>query len=164
MKKIALIILSLLIVFSAGAKKHKHKKKITTTSDIKSVSMRRTGCYGRCPDYSIEINSDGTTIYTGRMFVTDTGTFRKNIGTERAATILAEAAAYRLDTCQNLYQSRIADLPGMIITVQYNTQVKTINNANFGPAFLRTLAADIDKAGGKTDDNGWKKIPAPPKK
>jgi hypothetical protein len=156
MKKSLLIILSLLIGFSAVARKHKHKKK----NDIISVSMRRTGCYGKCPDYIVKIDNTGMATYTGNRFVTDTGTFQKNIGATQAMTIINEANTYQVDTCQDSYYNRISDLPGIILTVQYATHTKRINNAHFGPHFLVALAGDIELAGKKTDSTGWSKVSA----
>ena len=159
MKKITLVILAILISGAAFAK-HKHKKKKQKTGNIISVTMRRTACYGRCPDYTIEINNDGSAIYTGRRFVTDSGTFIKNIGVAKAMEVIDQFNAYKVDTCKNVYYNRISDLPGLIITVKYTDSTKTIRNAHFGPNYLQQLATAMDEAGKKTDDT-WKKVTTP---
>ena len=80
MKKITLLILSMLLIGSVFARHHKRKKDKQPNS-ITSVSIHRTACYGRCPDYLVQISNDGTAIYTGKRFTADTGIFKKNIGT-----------------------------------------------------------------------------------
>lgn len=156
MKKITLVILSILFCGIAFAK-HKHKKKQQASGNIISVSIRHTACYGRCPDYTIEINKDGSVIYTGARFVPDTGIFKKNIGMEKAIGIINQFNTYRVDTCKDIYRSRIADLPGLVVTVKYNDSTKMIRDANSGPDYLKQLADTIDDIGKKTD-NGWTKI------
>ena len=159
MKKITLFILFIIIGFSAVASHHKKKQK--APKEILSVTMRRTPCYGRCPDYTIVINKDGLVTYTGKRFVNDTGTFEKNVGVAKAAEVISRFNTYYVDTCKNLYTNRVADLPGFILTIQFSDHIKTINNANMGPYFLTTLAGLVDNAGKKTDNDGWQKVTRP---
>ncbi len=161
MRKIVLVILALLAGMSVNAKHHKRKKKKEPqTHEVLSVSMRRTACFGRCPQYSIDIKGDGTAIYTGIRFTPDSGSYTKNIGAQKAREIMDRVKLDRVDTCQNAYHSRIQDLPGMILTVQYSDSTKTIRDAGYGPGFLKDIANAIDEAGKKTDDS-WKKMEAP---
>ena len=162
MRKIIFIILLVAASVAAIAMPHKHKRKAGIDNHILSVSMRRTACYGRCPDYTVTINKDGTVTYYGRLF-TDTGTFTKSLGYKKGQEIINEFYEYRVDTCSDVYEKRIADLPGVIFTVRYKTHTKTISNANFGPVFFTRLATDMDNAGKKTDDTGWQKVPHPVK-
>ena len=158
MKKIALIILALLVGVSAFAKhqKHRKKKKKPVASQISSVTMRRTACYGRCPDYSVKISSDGGVVYTGMRFVEDSGVYTKNIGAAKAMDIINQFITYRVDTCANIYHNRIPDLPGMMMTIVYADSTKVIKNAHFGPLYLKGLATSMDEVGKKSDDS-WKK-------
>ena len=156
MKKFTLVVLFLLAGQVTFAKSHKHKKKKSPGS-ITSVSMRRTGCFGRCPDYTIEIDNDGAVTYTARRFCPDSGVFKKNIGVAKAMEVIGQFETDRVDTCQDVYTNRIQDVPGIILTIKYEDTTKTIANAHFGPRFLKDLAAAVDAAGKKTDDS-WKKV------
>src|ERR1035441_2999498 len=98
MKKAALIVLLLIVGVSAIAKHHKNKKKQKAGTDIIAVSMRRTGCYGRCPSYIIELTQSGMVKYTAIRFTTDSGIFRKNIGLIRTTEILDQVINTRVDT------------------------------------------------------------------
>ena len=63
---------------------------------------------------------------------------------------------YRADTCSDLYESRIADLPGLFYTLTINGKQKQIHNANFGPEYLTTLSDEFDKH--FRIDGSWTKI------
>ena len=162
MKKIALVIFALLITVSVFAKHHKRKKKQVKKAEITSVSLHRTACYGRCPDYTIDLNIDGTAIFTAIRFNPDTGIFTKNIGAQKAVEIINQFKTYRVDTCKNLYQNRRPDIPGLVLTIKYADSAKTIRNAHFGPYFLKQLATSIDEVAKKAEgDNSWKKTGMP---
>jgi hypothetical protein len=139
------------------------KKKKQSANEVVSVTMHRTICFGRCPDYTIEMNKDGNTIYTAKRFNSDTGIFKKNIGSKKVAEIFSQFATYRVDTCAEMYDNRIPDLPGLNFTIKYKNRTQKIFNANFGPYFLKEIAAAIDAAGKKADaaDKTWKKTGMP---
>ena len=161
MKKTLLLALTILLALPGFAKKGKHSKRmpIVSKKGIQSVTMHRTACFGRCPDYMVTINTDGMATYTGIRFTKDTGIFTKNIGKKAAMEIINGLADNKVDTCRNLYENRIPDLPGIRYTIVYKDSTKNISNANWGPTFLKLTADAIDHAGKKGDDNnsGWKR-------
>lgn len=164
MKKLTLVILLLSVIAGVEAKQPKNKKKKQAkTGEIISVSVHRTVCYGQCPDYIIEINRDGTATYTARMFTPDTGIFKKTIGKEKAGEVIALFKQYRVDTCMEMYENRIPDLPGFNITINYKKSKKQIFNCAWGPLFLKEIAQAMEDVGKKPDDAGeeWKKIGMP---
>lgn len=153
MKKIILstVIIFILIITACAATKKTTKPKGTTYAKIE-----RTACFGRCPNYSIEVYSNGLVRYTGRMFADPSGTYEKNIGATKAQKLLKKFDTYRVDTCSEVYENRIPDLPGLIIHVTYKGKEKEIHNASFGPDFLDLLAKDMD-AVSTPKEEGWKK-------
>jgi hypothetical protein len=162
MKKILLLIACVLIGITSFSK-HKNKKK-QGLNEIISVKMNRTGCYGKCPTYSIEINCDGSLIYIGQRFTTDTGQFKKTIGKNAALEIINQFVSWRVDTCLERYPNRIPDLPGIFYAIRYQDTTKFIYNANWGPGYLKLLASKMDKLGMKTDSTGWEKLNSPKNK
>jgi len=160
MRKIALVVLFIAASVAVFAKAGRKKK--TSGNDIVSIQVHRTACFGRCPEYKIEINSNGNTTYRAIRFNEDSGTYRKSIGTTKAMTVLNEFKKYHVDTCSAMYENRIPDVPGIIYIIKYkNGKTQTIHNAHFGPQFLRDLAQLMDEAGKKTD-NSWKKLSGNP--
>ena len=163
MKKTALMILALLVGVSVYAKHHKKKKQEQHKGEITSVTLLRTPCYGRCPNYEIKLDLDGSATYTAIRFNPDTGTFTKNIGAEKAKSVFDQFLSYRVDTCMDMYRNRSSDLPGIFLTIKYKDSTKNIRNAQMGPSFLRTLATAIDDVAKKNDDS-WTKVATPTKK
>ena len=156
MKNLLIAIIAITLLQPVAAKTVK-KKKSLPKSAVRSVTMRRTACFGKCPDYTIEIKPAGNITYTGIRFVKDSGTYTKNIGTENAMKIINMFIANRIDTCKNTYENRIPDAPGLMFTIKFADSTKTIYNANWGPQFLKDISEAIDKAGKKTG-KGWKKL------
>jgi hypothetical protein len=130
--------------------------KTSNLRGITDVMMRRGACFGRCPEYTITIHSNGLAEYNGIRNTTPLGTYQKNIGEDKARVLLQAFANNRADTCRAFYEARIADAPTLSFKLTKNGQEQTIGNASFGPRFLVDLAEDMD-ALGKVDEH-WKKI------
>lgn len=160
MKKIffVLIGISALAIGACTAQKKTAQKGNTSAqaSAITAVKMDRTACFGRCPIYSIEVRKDGTVVYTGKRFTDHNGVYTKNIGVDNAAAIIRGFNTHRADTCKERYDVLISDLPGINYTLSVDTGKKMIYNANYGPAFLKELAGDIDSR--VKVDASWKKL------
>ena len=163
MKKITLVILLLAAGLGTFAKTAKQKKKSVSENEIVSVGVYHSVCFGRCPEYKIDIASDGTATYTGMRFSNDTGIFKKNIGKAKAKEIIDMFITNKADTCREMYENRIPDLPGLTFTINYPKKKKQIFNANFGPSFLVEISNAMDAAGKKTEkkEKGWKKTGMP---
>jgi Domain of unknown function (DUF6438) len=141
----------------ASAFVHVHKKHKPAADSTVSIAMQHTGCYGRCPNYKIEVCKDGTLYYTGNRYTTDTGKYVKTTDRTAAQQLFQQMKQYKLDTCKNVYYNKIADMPGMSYTIKYTHSEKTIHNAQFGPSFLTRLAEQIDTVGNK-NTSGWEKV------
>jgi hypothetical protein len=166
-KNIIIVFVVVAVVASACARQKKVAAKKPAAKPVPEVTylkMRRTACFGRCAEYSIEIFNTGLSRYTGIRFVTDSGVYEKNIGTSTAKSILNEFTAKRVDTLPDMYEVRIADLPGIDYTFKFGDSSKTIRFANFGPWYLNTYASHIVDTLLKSDyntfkiDKSWKKV------
>ncbi|MBS1614885.1 MAG: hypothetical protein JST06_02070 [Bacteroidetes bacterium] len=142
------------------------KKKVTPAATasklqgLSSVMLRRGACFGRCPEYTLTIHSDGLVEYLGTRNATPLGGYQKNFGTDKTNTILQAFMDHQADTCRAYYISRVADAPGMSYTLMYGAKKQLIGNASFGPSYLGELGAEID-ALFKVDDS-WKKVSEAP--
>lgn len=158
MKKLFSATLLLFIALTAfSMQKKKAVKKPGYKYNIKSVLMHRTTCFGRCPEYTVELKANGTAIYTGIRFVPDSGKYSKNIGSTKINGIYKFMTDNHIDTCSNVYDNRIPDLPGVYYTITYKDSIKKIINAGWGPEYLKELSVKIDDIGKKTGKT-WKKI------
>jgi hypothetical protein len=159
---IALLLFSTVFIACAHGRKTTRKKASTKTAataglrGLTSVMMRRGACFGRCPEYTISINSNGLIEYNGTRNATPLGVYEKNVGAAKAQALLKKFMDYHADTCKSLYTSLIADMPGLSYTLVINGKTQVIGNAHFGPRFLVDLSDEVDELG-KVDDS-WKKI------
>jgi hypothetical protein len=151
MKKIFAVLVLAITTMSVDA-----MAKKAAASKLSYISMHRGACFGQCPDYTIELYSNGLVRYTGRYFAENKGTYEKNIGTTKAAVILKSVDKYRIDTCKKDYDNNIPDLPGISYKMVYKGKEKAINNAHFGPDILKELANELDAKVGKPDKT-WRK-------
>ena len=134
------IFLIITVVFVACAA----QKKTSSNTDLTYLRMYRSSCFGTCPSYSVEVYDNGLVRYTGRLFVPDSGVYEKNIGAAKAQQLFSKFKEYRIDTLASNYDMQVADLPGVNYTFNYGGKTKEVSNAHFGPAFLRTLAKEVD--------------------
>lgn len=75
MKKSVLTIIVLCITFCSLSARHKKQNHVN--SEIQSIYMQHSACMGKCPDFGIEVNNNGTVKYTGYRFVKDSGFMKK---------------------------------------------------------------------------------------
>jgi Domain of unknown function (DUF6438) len=155
MKKISVVFLLILFCFPAFAKKQKHKKATKPGNAITSVKIRHTACFGRCPVYEVEVDNKGQAIYRGIRFIKDSGLHMKVIGKRQANQIINRFIKYRIDTCKDRYESRMTDMPGVEVTINYTGKKKEISNANLGPVVLRQCYASIDSLTDDKPDKTW---------
>jgi hypothetical protein len=163
-KPLLILLLASITVIAACAQSRKAGSKKTTVASktpaalkgLSSVTLRRSACFGRCPEYIATIHSDGLAEYAGSRYATPLGVYKKNIGAAEAQKLLKSFMAHRADTCSELYESRIADLPGLHYILTINGKKKIINNANFGPPYLLELGEEMDAL--FHVDNTWTKI------
>lgn len=164
---IVILLFSTVLVACAHSRKTTRKKTTTKASTstsalrgLTSVMMRRGACFGRCPEYTLTVNSNGIVVYNGIRNSEPVGVYQKNVGASKAQALLKQFMDNRADTCVSLYTSRIADMPGLSYTLVRNGKQQLIGNAHFGPRFLVDLSDEVD-ALGKVDAT-WKKVSGTP--
>ncbi len=155
-------------VFGACAQQKKGTKKTKTqtttqtaknTTDIASIEIHRTNCYGRCPDYRLIVTETGKATYVGRRHAEHQGTYEGQVDAKPVAKLFSEFKRYKVDTCSEKYKNAIPDMAGLEYTIIYkNGREQLIQNANspFAPAFLKGLADQLDKIA-PLDVTAWKK-------
>lgn len=162
MKKISLIaVLTVLFLPTqpATAGHRKHKKQVTS-HELVAVKIDYGPCYGHCPIYSIELNHSGLVTYTGIRFAEDSGVYTRLVSATEAGRILKLVDTYNMDTCQNRYWVRIPDIQVFSFHLYYKTSEKTIQNATFGPNYLKELQAELEQIGEKKRFGDWVKSTA----
>jgi hypothetical protein len=54
------------------------------------ITLKRTECFGTCPNYTLTISGDGTVTFEGRQFVKKTGIFKSSISIKKVQQLIAE--------------------------------------------------------------------------
>lgn len=68
-----------------------------------SFSLERTTCFGSCPVYRLEIQDDGTIIYSGREFVTHIGSQTSKMNQQDFQELINAFENYNFFALRNAY-------------------------------------------------------------
>ncbi len=118
------------------------------------VSLVRTTCLGACPDYSIEIDSDGTVLFTGRFFVQQKGTARASIGSAAFRQLVNDIYRNGWTTVCSKYTSHLTDEPSTIVSLRIGGAERTVEvDGGSGPDGFYRLADEIDRI---VDSHRWR--------
>ena len=113
-----------------------------------SITLRRSGCYGSCPSYSVTIHGDGRVDYTGNSFVSIPGTHQSRIHVSSVRALLDQLKAAHFFGFRDSYRALITDVPTYQVSLSVGAQSKTVTD-HMGervgmPAAMRDLEDAID--------------------
>jgi hypothetical protein len=92
------------------------------------ISLRRTGCFGSCPSYTLTVLGDGSVIYYGDAFVHYCGDYRGNVSQEvvhQLVDVFRKADYFRLF---NRYVLRASDLPTYITSISFDDKRMSVTD------------------------------------
>jgi len=75
------------------------------------LTMHRTSCFGRCPDYTVEIFDDRRVLYEGKAFVHDQGEQAGSLSATDFEAIRRGLDELHFDTLPERYAGWATDLP-----------------------------------------------------
>jgi hypothetical protein len=112
----------------------------------RQIGIERTACFGKCPVYSLVVNSDGTFRYHGEMFTKRHGNWHGSVDAGRLAGVLSYVAEMDYFGFADLYGVNETDMPGTFTLVKTHTRKKVIYDyGNVGPARLVAFEDMIDR-------------------
>ncbi len=96
--------------------------------DSNSVKMvlSRSGCFGSCPIYSVEIHGDGTVLYVGTGFVAITGSHRASISSDAVSKIIEAFRAADYFSLDDKYIWGATDLPTYTTSISIDGKTKQV--------------------------------------
>lgn len=151
MRKMNISIFSIvfLFMFTSVLTNCKPKEKTTSTTILEDTTvflkMQRTPCYGKCPNYTVEISNNGKVNYFGKMFVDYEGQHYSTISSADVDLIKAKINEVNFFELKDKYDSPATDLPSTIFEVTLNNQFKKITNRHNGPPELKDLEKLIEE-------------------
>ncbi len=121
----------------------KIQKKIPDAEDL-IVKMRRTACYGTCPQYEIHIYNNGFIYYKGIMFVEKKGCFFSYISSHSIDKIKMTLDQINFFQMEDNYLSPITDIPSVILQVSLGDKSHVVKDRLSGPQELKNFHNSID--------------------
>lgn len=90
------------------------------------IILSRSGCYGMCSTYEIEIHGDGTVLYDGKAFVGTTG--RKRVKISQPSLVKLVDAFRKADyfSLADGYVSGVTDLPTCASSISFDGRSKSV--------------------------------------
>lgn len=109
--------------------------------EIAGIYFKTDLCFGTCPVFSIDMNSNGRSIYVGGKFNEDEGTFKGTVSTKMRRPFFDLINYLNLDKIQNSYSVNWTDSPTCWLTIRFkNGTEKTIKDyGELGTFGLRRL-------------------------
>ncbi len=108
------------------------------------LTMERTPCLGKCPNYKITIFNTGNVIYEGINFVDKQGKHRKKLSSKQLKEIQDHVDILKIFELKDKYDSPITDIPSVHLFIVYNNKKKKILDRVNGPKELRQFEKLID--------------------
>jgi hypothetical protein len=128
--------------------------------NISAIRLQRSGCYGSCPIYEVELAADGQVKYVGDKFVDEVGFRTSKILPSDFVALAERVGAIHFFDLKDRYRfeqdgctSWVTDQPTATIVVTANGKDKVVSyyygcrGLPIGPQ-LKALAQTIDKVTG----------------
>jgi len=119
-----------------------------------AVRLERQPCYGRCPEYVVELFADGRVRYEGRRNVATLGEKTANIAAGDVTALLRLFASAGFATADSAYVDGSphcgqyhTDGPHVIMAALVGSQLKSVHidtGCTERPKYLSTLATQVD--------------------
>ena len=113
-------------------------------NNVPLITMKKTACYGTCPQYEISIYKDGLIQYNGKSFVDKLSCFQAFLHTNTIIDIklqLENINFFQLDTA---YISAVTDIPSIITEVNLNNKTHRVVDRLNGPTELKKIYSLLD--------------------
>ncbi len=107
------------------APKHVPFPQVHDWNSVKIV-LSRTGCYGMCPSYSVEVHGDGAVLYGGRAFVAITGSHRTSVSSDVVSEIVEAFRAVDYFSLKDKYMWGATDLPTYTTSISIDGKTKRV--------------------------------------
>jgi len=117
-----------------------------------SIRLRRTGCFGTCPDYELSIAGDGTVRFSGHSFVLIPGDHVAHIKADAVRELVREFEKADFFSALDAYTASVTDNPTQTLTLSVAGHTKTVTDyvgTEVGlPLAIRSLETETDEVAG----------------
>ncbi|MBD8874146.1 ankyrin repeat domain-containing protein [Rhodanobacter sp. DHB23] len=92
------------------------------------VALGRSGCYGSCPRYQVDIRGDGRVAYQGDAYVDVIGRHEYNVPAADVAKLVDSLRAKDIWSLRSSYRARITDNPDYELILTMGGQVHRLDD------------------------------------
>jgi len=92
------------------------------------ITLTRTGCFGPCPTYKVEIHGDGSVIYTGTEYVAVEGQHQDHISREALLKLVAAFRAADYFSLRDEYMMSVTDNPTYTTSISFDVKTKSVTD------------------------------------
>ena len=108
------------------------------------LTMERTPCFGKCPNYKITIFNTGNVIYEGFNFTEKKGKYTTKLSAKEIEEIESQTDVINLFLLKDKYDAAVTDIPSCILMVNYKGKKKKILDRYGAPQELKQFEKFID--------------------
>jgi ankyrin repeat protein len=105
--------------------KHAPFPQVRNWTSVK-IALWRTGCFGTCPSYSVEVHGDGTVLYDGGSFVAITGSHRASVSRDVVSEMVEAFRSVDYFSLKNKYMWGATDLPTYKTSISIDGKTKEV--------------------------------------
>lgn len=106
-------------------KTHRDFPRVTSLAGL-VMKLSRSGCFGTCPAYTVEIHGDGTVIYDGKYYVVLKGEHRDHISADQVEQALNAFYAADYFSLKDEYSYSVTDCPTYVTSFELNDISKSV--------------------------------------
>jgi hypothetical protein len=124
------------------------------------ITLSRSGCYGLCSTYEIEIHGDGTVLYDGQAYVGTTGKQKLQISHASLVKLVDTFREVDYFSLATGYVSGVTDNPTYVSSISFDGLSKSVldyvGQAAGMPPGVSVVEAAIDRLSGASNSIGRK--------
>lgn len=109
------------------------------------MTLHRTGCYGSCPAYEVEIHGDGTVLYKGTAFVVVAGEHQDHISSEQVEEIVEAFRKADYFSLKDQYRYMVTDNPTYVTSFRVDQIKKTVTDYVGDEAGMPQAVTDLEE-------------------
>ena len=117
------------------------------------MSIKHTPCFGKCPDYELQIYSNGLVYYDGGRFSARLGKMHKKITKKEVKDLVEKFNNAKFFEFNDKYTAQVTDMPTTYISFYDHGKSKTITDYYDAPPALRHLEMLLNAYA--DNDEGW---------
>jgi len=119
------------------------------------IALDRSGCFGTCPDYHVELFGDGRAVFTGNAFTAVRGSHAYAVEPAKVAALVERLRSSDVWSARTVYRAGVTDNPTYTLRIQLGKTVREIEDyvgAWVGmPPAIEEFEDAVDAAAGSSD-------------